>query len=80
MNLEEITEELVQLYLYTGEMPDPDLLIRPAGEKRISNFLLWQIAYTEFYFTDVYWPDFGEEDFLKALDAYQNRKRRFGGL
>ncbi len=77
---EEITEELVQLYLYTGEMPDPDLLIRPAGEKRISNFLLWQIAYTEFYFTDVYWPDFGEEDFLKALDAYQNRKRRFGGL
>ena len=77
---EEITEELMQQYLYTADLPDPDLLIRPAGEKRISNFLLWQIAYTEFYFTDVYWPDFGEEDFLKALDAYQNRKRRFGGL
>ncbi|MFY9140199.1 MAG: isoprenyl transferase [Thermacetogeniaceae bacterium] len=77
---EEITEELMQQYLYTADLPDPDLLIRPAGEKRISNFLLWQIAYTEFYFTEVYWPDFREEDFLKALDAYQNRKRRFGGL
>jgi len=77
---EEITEELVQQYLYTAELPDPDLLIRPAGEERISNFLLWQIAYTEFYFTEVYWPDFREKDFLKALEAYQHRKRRFGGL
>lgn len=77
---EDITEEVVQQYLYTAELPDPDLLIRPAGEKRISNFLLWQIAYTEFYFTKVYWPDFREEEFLKAIDAYLKRKRRFGGL
>lgn len=77
---EDITEEVLQKHLYTGNLPDPDLLIRPAGELRISNFLLWQIAYTEFYITNVYWPDFREEEFLKALIAYQNRNRRFGGL
>ncbi|MGB4505159.1 MAG: isoprenyl transferase [Syntrophaceticus sp.] len=77
---EEITEELFQKYLYTSDLPDPDLLIRPAGELRISNYLLWQIAYTEFYSTRVYWPDFRKEEFLKALLSYQNRQRRFGGL
>lgn len=77
---EDITEEVLQKHLYTGNLPDPDLLIRPAGELRISNFLLWQIAYTEFYITNVYWPDFRDEEFLKALIAYQNRNRRFGGL
>lgn len=76
----EITEEIFQRHLYTGDLPDPDLLIRPAGELRISNFLLWQLAYTEFYITDVYWPDFKEEEFLRALISYQDRERRFGGL
>jgi len=76
----EITEEIFQHYLYTGDLPNPDLLIRPAGELRISNFLLWQLAYTEFYITSVYWPDFREKEFLEALIAYQNRERRFGGL
>ena len=59
-------------------LPDPELLIRTSGEKRISNFLLWQIAYAELYFTDVYWPDFTEEDLEKAIVEYQNRERRFG--
>ena len=77
---EEITENLFQEHLYAADLPDPDLLIRPAGELRVSNFLLWQIAYTEFYFTRVNWPDFREEEFLLALISYQNRKRRFGGL
>lgn len=77
---EEINEDLFQEYLYTADLPDPDLLIRPAGELRVSNFLLWQIAYTEFYYTGIYWPDFREEEFLRALVSYQNRKRRFGGL
>ena len=64
--------------LYTSDLPDVDLLIRTSGEKRISNFLLWQIAYAELYFTDVYWPDFTEEDLEKAIVEYQNRERRFG--
>ena len=64
---QEITEEMVQKHLYTSDLPDPDILIRPAGELRISNYLLWQIAYTEFYNTSVYWPDFDKEEFLKAL-------------
>ncbi len=80
INPEEITEDLFQKHLYTGDLPNPDLLIRPAGELRISNYLLWQIAYTEFYSTSVYWPDFREEEFMKALLAYQHRQRRFGGL
>lgn len=80
LNPEEITEELFQKHLYTSDLPDPDLLIRPAGELRISNYLLWQIAYTEFYSTSVYWPDFREEEFLQALLSYQDRQRRFGGL
>ncbi len=77
---QEITEDLFQKYLYTSDLPDPDLLIRPAGEQRISNYLLWQVAYTEFYSTGVYWPDFREKEFIKALRSYQNRQRRFGGL
>jgi len=65
-------------YLYTDGMPDPDLLIRTSGEQRISNFLLWQIAYTEFYVTDKLWPDFSREDFLEALETFRSRERRFG--
>ena len=65
-------------YLYTYGMPDPDLLIRTSGEYRISNFLLWQMAYTELYFTDVLWPDFKKEDLFRAIANYQKRERRFG--
>ncbi|RDV82429.1 isoprenyl transferase [Ammonifex thiophilus] len=77
---EEIDEDTVAAHLYTAGLPDPDLLIRPAGEMRVSNFLLWQLAYTELYVTPVFWPDFSREDFLQALVAYQRRERRFGGL
>ncbi|WP_196885741.1 isoprenyl transferase [Aureivirga sp. CE67] len=76
--VEEITEKVINNHLYTFTLPDVDLLIRTSGEQRISNFLLWQIAYSELYFTDVLWPDFGREDFLKAILNYQNRERRFG--
>ncbi|HIE32729.1 MAG TPA: isoprenyl transferase [Thermodesulfobacteriaceae bacterium] len=75
---EAITPETFARYLYTADLPDPDLLIRTSGEQRISNFLLYQCAYTEFYFTPVLWPDFTEEEFLKALLDYQRRERRFG--
>lgn len=75
-----ITKENFDKYLYTSESGNVDLLIRTSGEQRISNFLLWQIAYAEFYFTDVHWPDFKESELEKALEAYQNRDRRFGGL
>jgi len=75
---EDIDPALFSRYLYTADLPDPDLLIRTSGEKRLSNFLLWQMAYTEFYLTETLWPDFREEDFLKALTAYQQRERRFG--
>ena len=77
--LQDITEETIDLTLDTAGVPDPELLIRTSGENRISNFLLWQLAYTEFYFTDVLWPDFGKNDLLKAIYYYQNRDRRFGG-
>jgi len=73
-----ITKELFSRYLSTSEWPDPDLLIRTSGEYRISNFLLWQSAFTEFYFTDVLWPDFGRGDLLNAIVDYQKRERRFG--
>ncbi|HIB59348.1 MAG TPA: di-trans,poly-cis-decaprenylcistransferase [Candidatus Poseidoniales archaeon] len=76
--LESIDQREVSRRLYTGDIPDPDLVIRTSGEERISNFLLWQAAYSELYFTDVFWPSFGKRDFLKAIIAYQNRKRRFG--
>ena len=74
----DVTKELFPRYLYTARIPDPDLLIRTSGEYRLSNFLLWQMAYTEFYFTDVLWPDFRREDLMKAIAAYQARERRFG--
>jgi undecaprenyl diphosphate synthase len=78
INPEEITELLFSQTLMTSEIPDPDLLIRTGGELRISNFLLWQAAYTEFYFTPVLWPDFREKDFCNAINAFQNRERRLG--
>lgn len=78
LSVEEIDQNTVDHYLFTSGMPDPDLLIRTSGEYRISNFLLWQLAYTELYFTDVLWPDFNKEELLKAIAAYQKRERRFG--
>jgi len=75
---EEITEQTISENLYTFDMPDPDLLIRTSGEYRISNYLLWQIAYSEFYFTDTLWPDFRKDEFLKALNDFAGRERRFG--
>jgi len=77
---DQVDEKLISDTLATAGMPDPDLLIRTAAEMRISNFLLWQISYAEFYVTDVYWPDFDEGELQKALKAYANRHRRFGGL
>jgi undecaprenyl diphosphate synthase len=74
----DITETLLSEHLYTANMPDPDLLIRTSGECRISNFLLWQIAYTEIYMTPTYWPDFRKDDYVEALIEYQKRERRFG--
>ena len=76
--LDNFDDSVINDHLYTRDLPDVDLLIRTSGEKRISNFLLWQIAYAELYFTDVYWPDFTEEDLEKAIVEYQNRERRFG--
>ena len=77
---EALNEELFSDYLYSHHIPDPDLLIRPGGELRLSNFLLWQCAYSEFYFTDVLWPDFTPEDLDRAIDAFNGRSRRFGGV
>ena len=77
---EDITEERFASYLDTAGIPDPDLLIRTSGEQRLSNFLLWQLAYTEFYFTDVLWPDFSKEELEKAIVQYNKRDRRFGGV
>jgi undecaprenyl diphosphate synthase len=77
---EEVTEPLFQQHLYTNSMPDPDLIIRTGGEMRLSNFLLWQAAYSEYYATPVLWPDFDEGEVLKALESYRHRQRRFGGL
>lgn len=77
---EQVTEELFENYLYTNSLCDPDLIIRTSGEKRLSNFLLWQSAYSEFWFTDELWPDFTEEMFAQALHDYQTRIRRYGGV
>jgi len=77
---EDITEQMISDSLDTGGMPDPDLLIRTCGDQRISNFLLWQLAYTEFYFTPVAWPDFNKAELEKAIDAFNGRERRYGGL
>ncbi len=76
----ELTEESFSQYLYSAGVPDPDLLIRPGGELRQSNFLMWQTAYTEWYFTDTLWPDFTDKDINRAIAAYQHRDRRFGGI
>lgn len=80
LSVASITEDVITEHLYTKALPDPDLLIRTSGEVRLSNFLLWQLAYSEFWFSPVHWPAFDEEEFLKALGAYSQRKRRFGGL
>ncbi|MBF0571521.1 MAG: isoprenyl transferase [Candidatus Omnitrophica bacterium] len=77
---DDIDEKLISSCLYTKGQPDPDLLIRTSGEERISNFLLWQLSYAEFYFTDKCWPEFNKEQFLKALDSYAQRERRWGGV
>ena len=77
---EDITENLVSDNLYTCFMPDPDLIIRPSGELRLSNFLIWQSAYSEFWFSDINWPDFTKDDFLKAISDFQKRNRRYGGV
>ncbi len=78
LSAKEINEDLVSKHLYTAAMPDPELLIRTSGEKRISNFLLWQLAYAEFYFTETFWPEFRKENLYEAIIEFQNRERRFG--
>jgi len=80
MSADEMDENILSDNLYTKGIPDPDLIIRTSGEMRLSNFLLWQSAYSEFYFTDTLWPDFGKEEFRKAIDAFKSRERRFGAL
>ena len=77
---EEIDEKSIENYLYTAGMPDPDMIIRPSGEQRLSNFLLWQCAYSEFWYSDINWPDFTEQDLRRAIFDFQNRDRRFGGI
>jgi tritrans,polycis-undecaprenyl-diphosphate synthase [geranylgeranyl-diphosphate specific] len=78
LSVEQIDEGVVNRFLYTADFPDPDLVLRTSGEERVSNFLLWQLAYSELYFTDVYWPGFRKVDFLRAIRSYQMRQRRFG--
>lgn len=77
---DDITEDMISDSLYTKDMPDPDLIIRPSGEYRLSNFLTWQSAYSEFWFSNVLWPDFSEDDLLEALREFEKRNRRFGGV
>ncbi len=79
-NIQDLNEDTFSHYLYTAGLPDPDLLIRTSGEQRISNFLLWQLSYAEFYFTETFWPEFNEKEFRKALLDFQNRNRRYGGV
>ncbi|WP_010286335.1 isoprenyl transferase [Kurthia massiliensis] len=80
LSLDDISEETISSNLMTAALPDPDLLIRTSGELRLSNFLLWQLAYSEFWFTDVHWPEFSEGNLLEAVESYQSRNRRYGGL
>ncbi len=80
LSIEDLDENRFGSYLDTKELPDPDLLIRTSGEVRLSNYLLWQLAYSEFYFTEVPWPDFNEQELKKAIDTYEGRDRRFGGI
>ena len=78
LKVDDISQKTVSSYMYTNGLPDPDLILRTSGEERISNFLLWQLAYSELYFSDVFWPAFQKRDFLKAIRTYQKRKRRYG--
>jgi tritrans,polycis-undecaprenyl-diphosphate synthase [geranylgeranyl-diphosphate specific] len=78
LDSKKINEKVFSSYLYTAELPDPDLVLRTSGEERVSNFLLWQLAYSELYFADIYWPGFRKVDFLRAIRSYQKRQRRFG--
>jgi tritrans,polycis-undecaprenyl-diphosphate synthase [geranylgeranyl-diphosphate specific] len=78
IDIPQISQDTVSSHLYTNGIPDPDLILRTSGEERVSNFLLWQLAYSELYFSDVYWPAFEKRDFLEAIQTYQTRKRRFG--
>ncbi|MEA1974485.1 MAG: isoprenyl transferase [Bacillota bacterium] len=80
ISIDDIDENLIESNLYTESIPNPDFVIRTSGEIRLSNFLLWQISYSELYFTDTYWPDFNESEYVKALNEYQNRKRRYGKI
>ena len=80
VQVSEINEALFESYLDTHDIPDPDLMIRTSGEQRLSNYLLWQLAYSEFYFTEVLWPDFTKEELVKAIEYYNGRDRRFGGV
>lgn len=80
IEIDDVDEEFIRNYLSTKSLPDPDILVRPSGEYRVSNFLLWEIAYSEFWFSDIYWPDFRKENLHKLIFDYQNRERRFGGL
>lgn len=80
ISADDITEELISDNLYTNYMPDPDFIIRPSGEYRLSNFLLWQSAYSEFWYSDILWPDFTKEDLIRAIIDFQNRNRRYGGV
>lgn len=80
ISCDDITEDTVSKYLYTSDYPDPELIIRPSGELRLSNFLIWQSAYSEFWFSDVLWPDFSKKDLDRAIDEYNKRNRRFGGV
>lgn len=78
LDSKKINEKVFSQYLYTADLPDPDLVLRTSGEERVSNFLLWQLAYSELYFADIYWPGFRKVDFLRAIRSYQKRQRRFG--
>nr|WP_314497504.1 isoprenyl transferase [uncultured Peptostreptococcus sp.] len=80
ISLDDIGDNLISSHLSTNESPDPDLVVRTSGEQRLSNFLLWELAYSEFYFTDIHWPDFDEKELQKAIFAYQSRDRRFGAI
>ncbi len=80
ITIDDVNEDMISSYLDTADIPDPDLLIRTSGEQRLSNFLLWQLAYSEFYFPEVLWPDFDKEELIKAIEQYNKRERRFGGV
>ena len=80
MSVDDISEDTVSQYLYTNYMPDPDFIIRPSGEYRLSNFLMWQSAYSEFWYSDILWPDFTRDDLIKAIIDYQKRNRIYGGV